>query len=370
MTSNSFLNQTHSLIKALFISGGINILLLTITIYSYFTDRPTVPTLEQKPASEISLESPIAVDKSCHEVIRYFKSLTYEQLVANLKDSRLVENGYTQRDLALAVLISCHHYDFPRALKGMPQPVQKRLIIDGMRQSGKALQVIAYPGLTDRHFQSIITFAQTEKWPQTTQGMFANLQKQKELDPSLIDAFYQTPEFSAVETLFKRADVKIEKNELLKVIIEGSWPLLNHFTEQQKVAQDLSPAKRQRFLLEYVKASSKSAAYLLLKTDLAFATKKLDDDNVLAILDLIDQKTPETEKFALDLLTNPRIDAVWKMAAKKAKQQPVPERTYIVQNGDNLWKIARRFHVDIDSIRSRNHIEGDSLRPGNVLRIP
>jgi nucleoid-associated protein YgaU len=54
------------------------------------------------------------------------------------------------------------------------------------------------------------------------------------------------------------------------------------------------------------------------------------------------------------------------------KTPPIPkkDKIYIVQHGDSLWKIARRFKVDIDVIRQKNQLESDFLKPGTPLRIP
>lgn len=415
------LKQTRRLMQFLFFSGGLNIILATLLGYIYVTEKSIAPVIEQKPAAKQALETPLAIDRSGSEVIRYFKSLSFEQLVAKLQDSRLVENGYAQRDFALAILAAFQHFDLTRALKGTPQPIQKRLITFGMQQNGKPSRILVYPGLTDRHFQAIIDFAKTERWPQTGRGLFAMLRTQEPPNPSLVDAFFLTPEFTSVEMLFKRSGVVVDKSELIAVIREGSWPLLYGFTEQQRLSQDLSPAKRQRFLIDYIKMNSRAAASLMLKTDGSFAAKKLDDETVASILNLSDENTPEAEKFALELLTSPRSDAIWKLAAGRLyefagekkpdkslhhaalnrflpqatymqpkkieelltlKEESIPaplipkrqqypiEKTYIVQDGDNLWKIARRFQVDIDTIRSHNHLEGDFLHPGNVLRIP
>lgn len=43
---------------------------------------------------------------------------------------------------------------------------------------------------------------------------------------------------------------------------------------------------------------------------------------------------------------------------------------YTVKSGDNLHKIAKQFHVGIDPIKGANHLEGNSLKPGQVLIIP
>jgi LysM repeat protein len=43
---------------------------------------------------------------------------------------------------------------------------------------------------------------------------------------------------------------------------------------------------------------------------------------------------------------------------------------YIVENGDSLWKISRKFHVSIEEIMRANHLESERLRPGKQLEIP
>jgi membrane-bound lytic murein transglycosylase D len=46
------------------------------------------------------------------------------------------------------------------------------------------------------------------------------------------------------------------------------------------------------------------------------------------------------------------------------------ENTYKVRNGDNLWRIARRFHVSTSQLRSWNNMQpGEILHPGQVLQM-
>lgn len=42
---------------------------------------------------------------------------------------------------------------------------------------------------------------------------------------------------------------------------------------------------------------------------------------------------------------------------------------YVVQNGDTLWKIAKKFYASVDSIRELNEISGDEPEPGQRLLI-
>ena len=43
--------------------------------------------------------------------------------------------------------------------------------------------------------------------------------------------------------------------------------------------------------------------------------------------------------------------------------------TYHVRKGDNLWEIAKRFGVRVNSIKRTNRLKSDLLRPGQKLRI-
>ncbi len=70
----------------------------------------------------------------------------------------------------------------------------------------------------------------------------------------------------------------IDKTELLTVLCQGTWKMLSNFAEQQRVSQDLSPARRQKLLLEYIAHESRAAAHVLIKSDAGFATNKLDDN--------------------------------------------------------------------------------------------
>ncbi len=46
----------------------------------------------------------------------------------------------------------------------------------------------------------------------------------------------------------------------------------------------------------------------------------------------------------------------------------LPE-SYEVKSGDNLWKISRLFGVSVDSIRSKNGLQSDTIQPGQILKI-
>jgi LysM repeat protein len=437
---NPLLYQIRRLSQALILSMALNVGLIAAFFYWIYHERPPIPYYELKPATEQQKQLPLADERSSAQVIQELKMLPFDQLVAKLENSQLVENGYSQRDLALAGLVAWHHFDIKRALLAYPPSVeQQRLVHD---EHGKGITI--YSNLSDAQFQAAIQFANTEKWPLTPQGLFLKLQQlPAPQDFSLVESFVPTTEFSAVEMIFARAETRVDRDELLTMLKEGTWEMLSQFTEQQRSSQDLSPARRQRLLLDYIDKGSRTAAVMLLKTDPVVAAKKLDDHHIVVMLEMLQDKKPEVKTFALELLLSPRSDVVRKAAAQKLynmagepfpqnyshtaalahfaphrlaevpkktevaptkiatlpKQQDKPkavivkntpkstpnkvliaskppastkskEKIYIVQTGDTLWKISKKFNVEVGVIKAYNRLQTNDLKPGATLRIP
>ncbi len=468
MEDQNYSKHIKKLTSTLLVSAFLNIVFLALLFYFLAKETTPRPYFELKPANKEQQQTPLATEGSTKEILQGFRSISLEQLINKLSDLQQVENGFAQRDLALSALIAFHHFDLPRALLGKPQPAQQRDIPLGKNSRGFAVHVKIYPGLSEEQYEAITHFAKTERWPLTSRGLFILLRKQGiQYDHSLAEAFFLTPEFLSVETLFSRSEKKIEKHELLHLLNQGNWKMLTTFFSQQKAIQDLSPARRQRFLLDYIEQHSQAAAVLLLKTDGIFAATKLDDAHTISVLKLLNEKTPEAEKFAQRLLLRPRSDAVWytaaerlyfyagetlpeqdvhqtalkrfvadtvplksivKSGAKKQQQSKViaqqtslmskkqstkavavnppnvaaavvvkkesPEKkiasaekktippiekktapaekcvSYIVQEGDSLWKISRKYKVPVEVLKKYNKLQSDSLKPGTTLRIP
>lgn len=442
------LKKVRSLLIALVLSGGLNILLATSFAYWYLKESPPKPYFENKPLSK-SVSS-LTLDATNAQTIIHLKELSRQELIAQLGNHDLVENGYTKRDLALGCLVSFHHFDLERALPEGIKNLEPRSLVFGKKTDGSSARLMVYSLLTEDQWKHIERFAKHEKWPMTARGLFFALKKPENIhDESLIDAFFLSEEFLAVETLLARAPQPLAKAEILEMLLQGSWQMLAQFTHEQRMTKDLSVQCRQRLLLDYIQHKSKAAAQLILKTDGSFAVRKLDDPHVLLILDLLDDKNSLSERFALALLASPRGSAVWRTAANKLydfaeeprpepfeyakalahflpqhlmkpqkaeptlpssplpaatviaetqppkasyqapaetvkaaphfKTPPIPtkmpakvvkDKLYIVQTGDSLWKIARRFNVDVSLLRQHNRLSSDALKPGTPLRIP
>jgi hypothetical protein len=332
-------------------------------------------------------------------VLQTLSKQSFKELVTQLTNRELIEEGYSQRDLALSALVGFHYFNIEKALS--TTELQKRLVaLDDHRS------IELFPGLSDEQFDAVIRFAYQEKWPLTSKGLFALLQKlPAPQDETLVQAFAVTPEFYALQALFRKSEAPQEPGVLLSLVTEGSWELLDRFAKEQSQLLDLSPEKRRRLLLSYLAHHSPTAAHLLLKTDFAFVTKRLDDRGILDFVSLLATKTEEGEKFCVSLLQSPRGDAVWRAAVEKLYAfagEPLPEpfdvrtaaarfapvstakpateapkpvskaalRIHTVKEGDSLWKIARQYKVKVDDVVNLNGIQNNKLVPGMKLQIP
>lgn len=59
------------------------------------------------------------------------------------------------------------------------------------------------------------------------------------------------------------------------------------------------------------------------------------------------------------------------LAIPSTSSQPsIPSQTYTVQKGDTLYKIASSYGISVDSLKSFNNLTSNTLNIGQVLRIP
>ena len=45
------------------------------------------------------------------------------------------------------------------------------------------------------------------------------------------------------------------------------------------------------------------------------------------------------------------------------------EKKYVVQKGDSLYSIAKRFNTTVDSIRTKNNLKNNLLNVGQKINI-
>lgn len=290
--------------QVLGLSVALNCIFVLLFFYTALREEPLRRSFVYRPSPGKG-----EVGASNRALLQAMRGWSWERLVQSLENRDLQEDGYATRDLALAVLVAWHHLDIARPLAG--KRVQERRL-----PLSPSLEIQLYPGLGDEAFAQIQHFIAVERWPLTSRGLYAHLKEGKPVEASLLQAFFLTPEFHALEALFARSPVPLRRGTLLKMVCEGSWKILAQYAESQKGAQDFSPGRRQCLLLEYIRGGSKTAAYLMIMTDRLYAEKRLDDRQVIDILRLLTEKTQEAALFARELLEAPRADSVHQEAAR------------------------------------------------------
>lgn len=341
------------LIHSLIISGTLNIALMATFMTFVLKERKGIvlPNLTQERVKEMTLTN--------REMLESFQGMRYEELVQELFDETHVEEGQRRCDLALAFLTAFHHFDIDRAFSGFP--MEKR----AFQLDGETMTL--FPGLSKERLEAIRAFARTEVWPLTSKGLFQEIQNRETLPQSLIDAFRNTKEYFVIYRAFQRLSYAISDDQLLSLLKKTSWDELQSFSEELQTSPTGSPHSFALFLTPIMEKKSSLAAYLLVLLDKEYALKKLSDHQLEILLSLLTDRTPEIDTFLVEVKGGVRSDHIQELAGKLPENPP---RTHIVQTGDSLWKISRKYRVKVDVIKEMNHLDSETLRVGSVLMLP
>lgn len=393
--------KSRLLTHILLISGALNIGLIGTFCYFAFSQQNRIHLKKSQKNYTKSITNA--------EVIKAFFKSSFDELVDDLKDQTLLEDGYTKRDLALSYLVTYHYFNIDQALSGYSY--QKRLMTFIHKEGGESFELKVFPGLKDEHFLSIFSYIDKESWPFTPEGLFYELSGfLGEIPTGLKDAFYATTHFHAVYTLISRGEPSVSREEVLAMLIEGSWEKLDLFYKEQRHLPDYSAAKRKELLHNYIKQNSKIAAYLLIQLEPEYAIKKISDHDLLNLIQLLNRKTIISTKFLKQLLVSVRSDEIRNECARvlfsyeginiegvidyekalihflpsfvsstppQKYSKNSPGRTisssiiHVVQEGDSLWKIAKKYQVGIEEIIAENDLsKSQVLMVGKKLKIP
>jgi len=408
----SLLKRIRYLTHALIISGAINIALVA-TLISFAVKRNFQSDTRRLGSFK---KDCVSISKTNHGILNSYFSLSFGQLLDELRNTELLEDGYRKRDLALSYLAAFHFFDVEKALPGIG--IQKRRMQFFHQEGGERLDLIVFPGLNDDHYQALLYFAHVEKWPFTTEGLFYELLRRKEEAPqSLIDAFYMTEEFHSLHCFIAHTTIPVKRESLLSLLLEGPYEMFHDFSNQfkEKKADDVEVARE--FLLSYVRLKSKIAADLLIQMDAEFALRKLTDKDLAILIDMISEKHLDLERFLKELAYSVRSDFVrhkagMKLYALVGGEPPSPydhsealkrfvpavkktqiqmqdpfllyqganastltpkssNRTHQVKEGETLWKISRRYKIDVETLIQANNLESEYALPvGKELVIP
>jgi len=319
---------------ALGVSGAMNAALLALVFYWSFSEKHPRTLCRNKPRQEqkevvLSHEDPgLAFLHKCRQ-------LPFTHLVNFLSLKERAGNGYQKRELALACLKKDHFFDVERALAVKDGSVMVRNVKFHGDHSHEHTYTL-YPDLDDGQYEKLVAFARTESWPQNAEGLYRIIKEQSNTEPTLLDAFYLTEEFHRIEKLISRKGQRIGKKMLLQMLLEGEWDDLKMFCGGDRQKLDLSEENRREILTSYLAGGSVTAIKLLARTD---------------------------EDYAACLFNGP----------SKGSEMITPEQKetlYVIQNGDSLWKIAKKYQTSVSAIKQTNELTSDILRPGKILVIP
>ncbi|MBP9841688.1 MAG: LysM peptidoglycan-binding domain-containing protein [Simkaniaceae bacterium] len=340
--------KSKTLTQALIVSGALNIAFIgTLIAFS----------LKSAPVGEM-----ISQIKDNHlissEVVALYLPLNFEQLIEKLNAKAVVEDGYLERDIALGILVEFHHFNLERALSGVV--FEKREVMFTHSEGGEEVHFSLFPGLSDGHFEALVHYAETEKWPLTTLGLFLEI-KGGGRSPSLLESFRLSKEVDELIALF-------HSDEVMNMLLEGDY-------------QALSLPRKDPFdvLSRYLQLGSKTAAQLFFREEGEFLFKRLDNGSLLRCLSLVEEVSPDIERGLSSILNSPRPDEIRKEAARllsRSTGAPVEmhcrdEIKHVVVSGDTLWEIAKKYRRSIDQICEANHLEkGKVLKVNQEIVIP
>src|SRR3989339_180084 len=385
-----WVQRARVLTQALMISGTLNIGLLSTFVYFILKEKQSVVSTELA-----SLPREPKRSFTNDQILRDYSIASFQELLSNLDNKEFVEDGYTKRDLSLACLTAFHCFPLSKVLG--ENVLQKR--VARFQGPAEPVELLVFSGLKDEHFEAVSQFARTEKWPLTTQGLFLVIQKSEmPYDPTLLEAFYITPEFHHIQTLLQKSIPSIEKSALIDILKSGSWEKLRETAEKLRLLQCFDEETARDVLVAYALGyKSKVAASALLQHQAEYLTKRLTDVQLLSFFDLdLDQKD-SLESMAKELLLSPRSDLIRQKAAAflySLAQELIPQpydhvsvlnrffpekigqmknlqavaplpvskvveavkalRTHKIEAGDSLWKIARKYGTSVEAIMKLN----------------
>lgn len=376
---SSVLKKYRRLSQFLIASSLLNVAFFSSTVYQFF--KPA------KPAPWIS--SKVILTQDAASAVKTVLNTSYPELVAQVLNKTMIEPGLAKRDLVIAVLAESYFIDLARALNRPQIPVQYLTYDD----AGKSRQLAVPRGLADSDFEIVSQFLKQEAWPLSSKGLFIKL-KLGLKDDKLKLTFFRSAFFAKLYDALKPAISSLSEEKLCQILLKGEFSDFERFS--QEIEAGLFNAEA--FLTHYILQKSNFAAKMLVELD-GFTPKSLTDKEALCLLETLAFFPDKQKKVAEDLLVSFRHESFKKevaslvshleplaqlvldqkdevkpkVAALKKSDELLPAKTaktYVVQEGDSLWKISRKFKIDVESIKAANHLESETLKTGKVLIIP
>lgn len=359
---NPFVQRLRLLTHLLVVSIAINIGFGATLIYNF--------AVKDKEIFRSGALPEVAIRKEHSQLLQSFFHMSFEELVAELSSNVEISDGYKICDLALAILSSYHYLDLSKALMG--EVLEEREVMFIHADGGERFPLCLYPDVKDYHYKLIKGYIKENKYPFTTEGLFADLKIKKENTPTdLVAAFMLSKEFLAIYTFASRFFEELPKEKLVLLLMDGSFQDVARFYYLYIENMDKPKEMMRYFLNTYTRLNSKYAAEMWLQIDKDYILHQLDNEEITQVL-----KLTNNEDFLQKVNESLRGNEVRNLAVEKlpmvaeAPDKKEHHEEYVVQSGDSFWKIAHRFKVSINHLKEYNQLQSDMLRPGQKLLIP
>ena len=345
------------LVLILIISGTFNVGLLGTLGYFAIRDKQTFKNYELKPVE--TRYGRASLSHTNEEELASLSLYSFEDLIRTLGDATPLEEGYTRRDLALTWLVSTHYFDIDRALPYL-DTTPKQAVFTG--EQGESLTLYFYPNLSEESYSVLRHFAQKEKFPITTRGLYERFVSTptQPIKKSLMRTF----EYQAIDAAFTHTGDSIDSEKIFELILEGDWKTFETAAEIVRTSSQIDLDTKRQILTLYLSSGSPLAANILLTQDFTYAIKRLTNPEMEMLVRLTPEISPHHKALHAALQNSLRPDTLI------TKQAAMP-RTHIIQDGDTLWEISRLYKISLDNLKLANHIESEyALKPGSTLIIP
>jgi LysM repeat protein len=104
------------------------------------------------------------------------------------------------------------------------------------------------------------------------------------------------------------------------------------------------------------------------------ATETSDEDIVLDGSENTNENAPIAETPDQEVKTEKKKETKKKEVKKKETKEKEVKKSkggsYKVKSGDNLGKIAEKYHIKVEALKKANNIKEDQINVGQDLKIP
>ncbi|WP_100934542.1 LysM peptidoglycan-binding domain-containing protein [Candidatus Chlamydia corallus] len=357
----AFKRKTRWLWQVLILSLGLNMLFLLLFYSAIF----------RKDIYKLHLFSGPLIAKSSRKVylsedfLNKLSQAPLDDLFSLLKDECYVY-GRPIRLWALSIAISSHHIDITPVLS-------KPLTYTELQGSGVRWLL---PNIDNKEFPGIIDYLYRHKYPYTSRGLFLMIEKTVQegwVDEDCLYHFCLTPEFLYLRTLLVGAEIRASSvASLARMVIRCGAERFFEFCNEESRTTIISPTQRQKVLKSYLACEESLAALLLLVHDSDLVLHEFSDEDLQKVVRLMPKESPYSQNFLSRLQNSPRREQACQ-ATPTVDIRSVSEdqdEEYVIQDGDSLWLIARRFGIPVEKIIQKNGLTHNRLFPGKVLKLP